>query len=567
MTNQNILNQNEDRLWLVKSANAILGPFTIPELAQNVRNKTIGLLDEARTPYARWIFIRDIPEIQSTISKLAQQEDTFEKTHTAAATSVTVTRNTSDENTPIPLQIPIIKSTSASTSKNPSNPQLDQKSSVKSYSIKPSSTPIQWGKWSMVTLAVATFIVAFFSFIQKRTWEAEQKKIWLEFQQLYVAQLYEDAYKKLKQFEKKIPDQATALTRAGFLYLNPGRELVLARRMFEKSTQLEPNNRDLMIQNLNGLGLVDLYEGQATQAKANFDHALTLEPGNILTRFNLISLYINQSQWSDAYALAEQVAVSEPKKAAIVQAALSVLSSAHTDHGREVVSVLSKSIDSSAYLRPIIRLMMIKLVSLDKEAPNLGLLIKEFFDDLPSFQVIFVENPLIDQRWRDWNFLYQFCSDIKGPTALEAEILAVKVVCVSEIKKWNEAERIVAEGLKRFPNNISILLAQLHMLTLMERWPDVRAIMKTTPLTSNKALNWMFAKACFEENNKSCADLYIKPLMQNNQISTAIYQLQAQILCSTEKTDSCRFAVTQGLNQDPATYELLKIRFNIESGQ
>ena len=78
MAKQEILKKAEDRVWLVKSSDTIIGPFTTAELAQNVRTKNVGLLDEARTPNNRWLFVRDIPEIQSTISKLAQQEDTFE---------------------------------------------------------------------------------------------------------------------------------------------------------------------------------------------------------------------------------------------------------------------------------------------------------------------------------------------------------------------------------------------------------------------------------------------------------------------------------------------------------
>ena len=103
MANENILKKTEDRIWLVKSSDSITGPFTTEELAQNVRSKSIGLLDEARTPANRWLFVRDIPEIQETISKIAQQEDTFEKTHTAATANITVTRNLDDDRTPVPV--------------------------------------------------------------------------------------------------------------------------------------------------------------------------------------------------------------------------------------------------------------------------------------------------------------------------------------------------------------------------------------------------------------------------------------------------------------------------------
>ena len=575
MAKQDILKNPEDRVWLVKSSDSILGPFTTAELAQNVRTKTIGLLDEARTPNNRWLFVRDIPDIQSTISKLAQQEDTFEKTHTAANTNVTVTRNINDDATPVPLHVSIVKAPNANAQTSPkpqptpqpvaANANIDT-SPIKSYSLNPPSEPIPWGKWGMIAFAFLSFRVALFSFVQRKSWESDQKKIWAEFQQLYVAQLYDDAYKKLKEFQRDFPEQPTALTRSGFLYLNPGRELVNARRMFEKSSQLDPNNKDLMIQNLNGLGLVALYEGQMVQSKSFFDRALTLEPGNILTRLNLISLNMSQGLWDEAYSLAQQIVAAEPKKAYLIQSTLSVLSSSHHDRGRPLIAALAKSIDGSSYLRPIMRLMLMKLASMHSDALALEIQIKLFFEDLPSLHVSFTETPVIDQRWRDWNFLYQFCSDIKGPANLEGDLLAVQIVCVSEIQKWSEAEKMVNEGLKRFPANPHIFLSQLHMLTLMERWPDVRSLMRTANLTSDTATNWMFAKSCIEEKNKNCAELYLNPLMQKSPVPTPVYVLQARHKCGEKVSDSCRFAITQGLAQDPSNYDLLKIRFQIEAG-
>ena len=573
MAKQDILKKTEDRIWLVKSADTILGPYTVAELAQGVRDKEIGLLDEARTPNNRWLFVRDIPEIQSTISKLAQTEDTFEKTHTAASGSITVTRNISDEATPVPLQVPIAKqnivppkvTSSDSAYTKPVTPAAET-SPVKSYSVNPPSEPIPWTKWGLFAFVALSFVVALFSFIQRKTWESDQRKTWSEFQQYYVAQLYDQAYKKLKEFQREFPDQPTALTRAGFLYLNPGRELVNARRMFEKSSHLDPNNKELMIQNLNGLGLVSLYEGQLVQAKSYFDRAITLEPGNILTRLNLISLNMSQGLWDEAYALAQQIYTSEPKKSLLIESTLALLSPQHADRGKPTLAALAKTVDNSSYLRPIMRLMMMKLASLYSDALALDIQIKNFFDDLPSLHLEFSETPLIDQRWRDWNFLYQFCNDIKAPASLEGDILAVQIVCISQIQKWSEAEKIANEGLKRFPGNQRIFLAQLHMLTLMERWPEVRALMKTASLTTDTATNWMFAKACIKENNKSCAALYLNPLMQKSIVPTAVYVLQAESVCTEKVSDSCRFAITQGLAQDPFTATLLKFKYQIEAG-
>ena len=54
--------------------------------------------------------------------------------------------------------------------------------------------------------------------------------------------------------------------------------------------------------------------------------------------------------------------------------------------------------------------------------------------------------------------------------------------------------------------------------------------------------------------------------MQKSIIPTAVYDLEAKRLCTEGKNDACRFAITQGLTQDPLAYDLLKIKFKIEAG-
>jgi tetratricopeptide (TPR) repeat protein len=574
MAQQGVLKQNEDRIWLVKASDVIIGPFTLAELAQQVLTKQIRLLDEARTPSSRWIFVRDIAEIQATISKLAQQEDTFEKTHTAASMNVTRTINLSDDVTPIPTHIPLPPKSSESPKPSPtSKPSIEVPpqpsaldTAVKSYSLNPPNQPIPWGKWGLFAAGFLVAAAGIFLFAQKKSWEVDQKRNWSEFQQYYVAQLYNDAYKKLKEYRREFPDQPTGLTRAGFLYLNPGQELVKARRMFERSSQLLSSDKELMVQNLNGMGLIYLYEGQYKDAKYQFDRALTLEPSNILTRFNLISLAMSQGNWNDAFTLAEQVQAAEPKKAAVIQASVSLLSNQHHDKGRSILINLSRHFDNSSYLRPIMRLLMLRLASLHSDPTNFEAQLKNFFEDIPSFHTVFTETPIIDQRWRDWNFLYQFCSDLKGPPRFDADVLAVQVICTSQIQKWNEAEKMLGEGFKRFPNHPRLFMAQLHLLTSMERWPEVRTLMRTASLTSDYSINWMFAKACLMERNNSCADLYLKPLTYKTPVPTPVYDLQAYRDCGETVSDKCRFSVTQGLAQDPANYSLLKLKFQIEAG-
>lgn len=50
--------ENEKK-WLVKSANRVWGPFSLNEVIQRVREKQVSIIDEVRTPEQRWTYIRD----------------------------------------------------------------------------------------------------------------------------------------------------------------------------------------------------------------------------------------------------------------------------------------------------------------------------------------------------------------------------------------------------------------------------------------------------------------------------------------------------------------------------
>ncbi|MFN9068251.1 MAG: hypothetical protein ACK5V3_13545, partial [Bdellovibrionales bacterium] len=95
---------NSEKNWLVKASESILGPHSVDELALLIRSKQLGLLDEAKKQNTRWLFIRDIPELQAAVLELANQSETIEKTQTEAHTQLSVTRKLDDDLTPVPVR-------------------------------------------------------------------------------------------------------------------------------------------------------------------------------------------------------------------------------------------------------------------------------------------------------------------------------------------------------------------------------------------------------------------------------------------------------------------------------
>lgn len=557
------------RIWIVKASESLMGPYTIAELAMAVRSKQIGLLDEVKNNKSRWAFVRDLQELQSAVLELVNEADTIEKTHTAAHTQVSITRRVDDDLTPTPARPVTYHST---TVPNPSVQEKLSSSStsskknepIRSYGTAIEKEPIPITKWILSTFVGISFLIAIFAFVQRQTWNGKQKKIWTQVQQLYAAKLYDRAYQVFKEYQHEVPSQPLAMMRLGFLHLNQGRELIKAKRLFESATQLDPKNKDLMIQSLNGLTLVSLFDSQPQDAKIFLERAQLLEPGNISTKINRIAYLVSQSNWDEALNVVQQLMAFEPRKAHLIHAILVELSGSRKNEIPGIINALESSADQSLYLKPEMKLMSLKLALTSGDDQAITSAAEKFFTELPSFSMNFSEDPSIDQRWRDWNFLYQFCTDFGNPFETSAEGVAVRVVCLSKVQKWAEAEKLLNESFVRFPSHEKLLFAQLHLLTAMGRWPEVRALNRVPQLQQKETPDWYFAKTCLEEKQDKCVESTLNPLLQRSIVKTYVYELKASQQCAKKPLESCRFILSQGLSQDPLSIHLLSIRYDLE---
>jgi tetratricopeptide (TPR) repeat protein len=561
--------QSNAKIWIVKASESLLGPYTIAELALAVRSKQIGLLDEAKNNKSRWVFIRDLPELQSAVLELANEADTVEKTHTAAHTQVSITRRVDDDLTPtpprsIPFQSTVVTSPPVQEKVIPSTTTSKKPEPIRSYGTAIEKEPIPLTKWLLSTFVGISFLIALFAFIQRQNWDGKQKKVWTQVQQLYAAKLYDRAYQVFKDYQQEVPSQPLAMMRLGFLHLNQGRELVKAKRLFESATQLDPKNKELMMQSLNGLALVSLYDSQPQVAKIFLERAQLLEPGNIPTKINRIAYLMSQSNWNEALNIVQQLMAFEPRKAHLLHAILVELSGNRKSEIPGIINALESSADQSLYLKAEMKLMSLRLAITSGDSQAIASAAEKFFTELPSFSMNFSEDPSIDQRWRDWNFLYQFCADFGNPFETSAEGVAVRVICMSKVQRWAEAEKLLNESFVRFPSHEKLLLAQLHLLTAMGRWPEVRALNRVPQLQQKETADWYFAKTCLEEKQDKCVESTLNPLLQRSIVKTYVYELKASQQCSKKPLESCRFILSQGLSQDPLSIHLLSIRYDLE---
>jgi len=96
----------KERIYLVKSSNQILGPYSKQELIQELQSRHISIIDELRTTKNRWGFIREHSEFLELVKKLRFELDQVsEDTMTSTLTSHTITHT---DIVPVPARAPVI---------------------------------------------------------------------------------------------------------------------------------------------------------------------------------------------------------------------------------------------------------------------------------------------------------------------------------------------------------------------------------------------------------------------------------------------------------------------------
>ncbi|MCB0349462.1 MAG: tetratricopeptide repeat protein, partial [Bdellovibrionales bacterium] len=88
--------QLHSKIYIIKSAQQILGPFTIKEIIDQIWEKKIHAFDEVKTPFTRWSFLRDDAALgkvfKDIIESRVNSEETEDLTTTLEKTAFTVSQ-------------------------------------------------------------------------------------------------------------------------------------------------------------------------------------------------------------------------------------------------------------------------------------------------------------------------------------------------------------------------------------------------------------------------------------------------------------------------------------------
>lgn len=70
-----MMSNSNEKKWLVKSENKILGPYSFDQIQDLLLKKQISIIDEVRDTETRWLYLRENINFKSVIDDIRSQLD------------------------------------------------------------------------------------------------------------------------------------------------------------------------------------------------------------------------------------------------------------------------------------------------------------------------------------------------------------------------------------------------------------------------------------------------------------------------------------------------------------
>jgi tetratricopeptide (TPR) repeat protein len=546
-----------DTLWLVKSGDRIIGPFTTDEVTEHLSSRTIVLIDEIMQPLGRWRYVREEPIFANIIEEIRkgtnlQKEDT--EVGLAAAAAGFTDRNTDPGTITDPdvfgqtltptvfNEIPVIP-----TLPDPTDSISKQPIAVRSYGLGDERTAQANAKPSFVWLWVMCFIavaVATFTWTRHSRVASHSGQ---EFGDLVAqgvaAERVGDQTRALRLLQAAAalkPHDLDVKIQLGPLLIKQEGQMVEARRLINEvlaTTQIEDHRK----RGYTALALAGLLEDDYPEAGKNLEEVKRLDSSYLPALFNTAVLHFLTKDIGQAEIEFEKIWQENPTEAAAaammartqlmhplgkISAPIQEYFKAHEDFRQEefILQAYSDVLahNSDATLRDV------------RAALNAD----------PYLTDEFVHPVLYDLKPLSWTSLALIVDDIaKASPDTLSETKALQALAMVKIGRKDEALRYASDALKLKRTDSLLQAIQSYVLRVSghdeEAMGALHLALDKSPAPLAEVLN---ARVCMQNKDSACAmEQWRKILKRDPQSVAALTGLADLNLQSGEKAHAQDF--------------------------
>ncbi len=587
---------NSERNWLVKSSTRILGPYTLEEVTSMLASKQISIIDEVRQPTGRWSYIRESQMFMEIVRNIRDEQDSSsENTMTQSVAQHTFTKtdaltssiNISDELTPTPFPAmevkppvpePQFKDVTPSVERANSRSLATDNASAKSYGsaadhrikgkIQKQSNVLRWGLIGVAAVAVLAIGISLLMRDSKKSAGYEELiKQALRYKSMGLYDKSLAAYKKAAAMKE--PDADTQTQMAPVL-ISEDRQSLQGRRMLERSLIQDNRSREDLVEAYLGISVSYMMDGDLKEAEDTLQKAIGHEPSNISALLNLAIVQMKKGNYPEAMREFEAVYRKNTNSVlALFGRAMSAMEFAKSTQDRSFLKALINDIKSSlqktGYLRQELTLFLVYAQNLVGDTDGVNQAVIQFLDSEAGLADRYTHPLMVDWRFTQWDYLEKYCAELFEKSVQTAEIKALRSICLMEVNRDADAQKMLQEALTEGPKDPYVLAAQASYLNKVKRLPEAMAILKMPELTNLKVRNHLLGDICIESQDVACTEKIFTQVYQNNRSDVAALYGLAWVMMKKKDRAGAYDYVRAGLEAESNYIPMLELRDKLES--
>lgn len=577
---------NPDKHWIIKSSTRILGPFNLLEVTELLKNKHISIIDEIRQPSGRWSYIRENKMFLEVVRNIREEIDaTSENTMTHSLAHNTITKTSepvmlSDELTPTPTptprDMPQLKDVTATETSLPRNVGL--RGSAKSYGASDDrrvqgefARKSNFWRWAVLGIAGVAAVVVAVTFTQKEKTKNsgfdDLMRQALRYKSLGIYDRSLKAYQKATALGE--PDYDAQLQMAPVL-ISEDRQTLVGRRIYEKSFADPKQSRTQTIEAYLGIALTYMMDGDLKQAEDTLQKALGYEPSNVSALVNMAIIEFKKGNYAAALKGFEEIyRKNGSTPLALLGRAMSSAELAKQSNDwsaiPKLIEDLKAAIAKSGYLRQELSLFLSYMQAELKDKDGLAQGITLFLNEMPGQVTLYTHPLFMDWRFSQWDYLEKYCGEVYQKQTPTPQLKAFRAVCLMEINRDVEAQKLLKEAMAEAPTDAYVLLTQASYLRKMNMLPEASTILRVPSLQALPLRDHISGDICIATQDLNCAQAAYTALYNKDQRDVeALYGLAWVMFKKKERALAYDYT-RAGLQAEPNYLPLLELRDKMES--
>jgi cytochrome c-type biogenesis protein CcmH/NrfG len=524
----------EEAIWLVKSGEKVLGPFSAREVTDKLLSKEIVVIDEVARPLARWRYIRDEPRFAKTVEEIRRglmttREDTEVQSEFQGDSSVvTQTQTHIDDHTPtdfvvtgaavkVPVDREVVQDADfieiPSVRVMPKKPKVVRQYGVQTPSQKtaPSrQSPVLWALAGVVIVALVAFFILRTGAgnLSVRAGDASTsdfRKVIATAERAYRYGDFSAAFRAYSEAERLKPADPQVMLRQAILMVANEGQTVEGKRALQELLEKNPQS-PLRSETRLALAMAEFGSEDFTAAKNHIESVLREEPAQPVALFDMGMVAFATKTYDEALKYFDQARrAGGESTAASLMAARTFMQRAQPGDLQSAASLLETALVSATDFRQEGEMLLAFIATQTGEKKKALEYARLALEADPKMTDDHFHDPLLMFSELEWTRLLSFCRELNEKLKTSTS-RALYSICLVKTKQTVEAAATMGEVLAAERENPLFQTVNAFVMGAMGRDDEARSSLRQATKADAPALAWVLAgRECAARRDLACA--------------------------------------------------------------